>query len=450
MIAESPVRSVGVVWPVSWRAVVSLARFKIDLAPLRSSRDFRLLFTAGTVFYLGLMFGFVAVPYQLFQLTGSSLAVGIMGVVQLVPLIIFGLYGGSLSDRLDRRTVQLVTGTAQALLTLILLVNAVLDSPQVWVLYVVGGLNAVASALQRPSREALIPRVVDHDEIPAAVALSALGMQIGMLVGPAVAGLVIVGWGMQTAYGVEAMALALATLFLVRLRRHPPSHSTSEGHLASIGAGLRYAMRRKDLLGTYVVDLLGMVMAMPIVLFPAFALDVLKRPELLGLLYAAEAVGSMIITLTSGWTRHVYRHGRAVALAAMGWGAAIALAGLAANVWIALVFLTVAGAFDMISGMFRSVIWNQTVPDAMRGRIAGIEMISYTVGPVGGQLRSGIVADLTTVRTAIVSGGILCVAGVGAVAGAFRELWRYDSRTNEHAVSERTARAARTDGDRAK
>jgi MFS family permease len=430
--------------------VVSLTRFKIDISPLRSSRDFRVLFAAGTVFYLGLMFGFVAVPYQLFQLTGSSLAVGIMGAVQLVPLIIFGLYGGSLSDRLDRRTVQLVTGTAQAVLAVILLINAVLDSPQVWVLYVVGGLTATASALQRPSREALIPRVVAHDEIPAAVALSALGMQIGMLIGPALAGLVIVGWGLPVAYGVEAAALALATLSLLRLRRHPPSRTTGEGQLASIGAGLRYAVQRKDLLGTYLVDLMGMVMAMPIVLFPAFALDVLKRPELLGLLYAAEAVGSMIITLTSGWTRHVFRHGRAVALAAMGWGAAIALAGLAPNVWIALIFLIAAGAFDMISGMFRSVIWNQTVPDAMRGRIAGIEMISYTVGPVGGQLRSGIVADLTTVRTAIVSGGILCIAGVAAVAAGARELWRYDSRTNEHAVTERTARAARTDGNHAR
>lgn len=424
-----------------------LARFRLDVAPLRSSPDFRVLFAAGTIFYLGLMFGFVAVPYQLFQLTGSSLAVGIMGAVELVPLILFGLYGGALSDRFDRRTVQLVTGAGQVLLAGVLLINALLDSPQVWLLYVVGGLNAIASALQRPSRDALIPRVVDHDQIPAAVALSALGMQLGMVVGPAVAGLVITGVGLPVAYAIQLVGLASATWTLRRLRRRPPDRTAAVDHLSSVRAGLRYAARRRDLLGTYLVDLVGMVLAMPIVLFPAFAVHVLRRPELLGLLYAAEAVGSMIITLTSGWLRSVHRQGRAVVVAAVGWGAAIALAGLAPNVWVALVFLTLAGACDMISGMFRSVIWNQTIPDTLRGRLAGIEMISYTVGPVGGQLRSGIVADLTTVRTAVVSGGVLCVAGVAAVAGALPALWHYDSRTDDHAVAERLARAERKDVD---
>jgi MFS family permease len=185
-----------------------------------------------------------------------------------------------------------------------------------------------------------------------------------------------------------------------------------------------------------------MFMAMPVVLFPAFALEVLGRPELLGLLYTAEAVGSMIATLTSGWTRRVHRHGRAVTLAAIGWGAAIGLAGLAPNVWIALVFLTLAGGCDMISGIFRAVIWNQTIPDAMRGRLAAIEMLSYSIGPLGGQLRAGLVADLTTVRTSIVSGGILCVAGVAAVSAGLRDFWHYDARTDEHAVAERVARAA--------
>ncbi|MFC7621281.1 MFS transporter [Microlunatus sp. GCM10028923] len=418
-------------------------RFRIDLTPLRASRDFRILFGSGTVFALGLMFGFVAVPYQLFQLTGSSLAVGIIGAVELVPFIVFGLYGGSLSDRLDRRTVQLVTGAGQVLLAMILLINALLDAPQAWLLYAVAGLTAVLSALQRPSRDALLPRVVDHEDIPAAVALSSFGLQLGMLVGPAAAGLVIAGAGLPAAYAIEAIGLGAATVCLLGLRRHPPTGGPATGHLAAIGAGLRYVRQRRDLVGTYLVDLVAMVLAMPIVLFPAFALQVVNRPDLLGLLYAAGAVGSLITTLTSGWTRRVRRHGRAVALAAIGWGAAIALAGLAPNVWITLLFLVLAGGLDTISGLFRSVIWNQTVPDALRGRLAGIEMISFTVGPVGGQLRSGIMADLSTVRTAIVSGGILCVVGVAAVAVGFRELWRYDSGTDEHAVNQRTVRTQR-------
>lgn len=419
---------------------------RIDITPLRTSRDFRILWVSGAISYLGLMFGFVAVPYQLYLLTSSSLAVGAMGAVQLVPLIIFGLYGGALSDRLDRRTIQLVTGAAQVLLVGVLLINSLLPDPQVWVLYVVGAFTAIASALQRPSREALLPRVVRHHEIPAAVAISSLAFQIGMLVGPGIGGLVISRWGPPVAYTVELIGIGLATVLLIRLRRYPPTEEPTEGHIASIGAGLRYATRRKDLLGTYVVDMVGMFMAMPVVLFPAFALEVLGRPEMLGLLYTAEAVGSMIATLTSGWTRRIHRHGRAVTLAAICWGAAIGMAGLAPNIWVALVFLTLAGGFDMVSGIFRAVIWNQTIPDSMRGRLAAIEMLSYSIGPLGGQLRSGLVADLTTVRISIVSGGILCVAGVTAVSAGLRDFWRYDSRTDEHAVAERAARAAREGG----
>ncbi len=389
------------------------------------------------------MFGYVAVPYQLYQLTGSNLAVGAMGMVQLIPLIVFGLYGGALADHVDRRRLQLMTGAAQAALVVVLLGNAVLDQPRTWVLYLVGALLSTASALQRPSREALIPQVVRHHEIPAAVALSALGSQLGMLVGPGIGGLLIAQFGVAAAYAVEATGMAVATLMVLRLRRYPPSDQSRSPSVAAITEGVRYAVRRKDLLGTYVVDMVGMFMAMPIVLFPAFAIEVLQQPAALGLLYTAEAVGSMIATLTSGWTARVHHHGRAVTLAAMAWGASIGLAGLAPNLWLAVALLALAGAFDMISGVFRGVIWHQTVPDSMRGRLAGIEMLSYSIGPLGGQLRSGVVADLTTVRTSIVSGGILCVAGVAVTAGLLRDFWRYDSRTDEHAVRQRTIRNAR-------
>lgn len=176
---------------------------RIDLTPLRTSLDFRTLFGAGTVFYLGSMFGYVAVPYQLYSLTSSNLAVGVMGVVQLVPLLFFGLYGGALADHVDRRRMLIATGAAQTLLVAALLANSLLADPQVWVLYLVGALMSVASSLQRPSREALIPRVVRHDELPAAVALSSVGMQIGMLVGPAVGGLLIARYGPPVAFGIE-------------------------------------------------------------------------------------------------------------------------------------------------------------------------------------------------------------------------------------------------------
>lgn len=414
---------------------------KIDLTPLRTSQDFRTLFFSGTIFNLGAMFGYVAVPYQLYALTSSNLAVGVMGVVQLIPLLVFGLYGGALADHVDRRRMLLLTGAAQTVLVAVLLGNALLDRPQVWVLYLVGALMSAATSLQRPSREALIPRVVRHDELPAAVAVSSVGFQLGMLVGPAIGGLLIARYGPSVAFGIETIGLGLATLMLLRLRPYPPIEQSVPPSWRGIVDGVKYAVRRRDLLGTYVVDMVGMFMAMPIVLFPALATDVLKQPALLGLLYTAEAVGALVATLTSGWTARVHHHGRAVTIAAACWGASIGVAGLMPNAWSAIVFFALAGAFDLISGIFRGVIWHQTIPDSMRGRLAGIEMLSYSIGPLGGQLRSGLVADLTSVRTSIVSGGVLCVLGVGATAAVLRDFWTYDARTDEHAVRQRLLRA---------
>jgi MFS family permease len=226
------------------------------------------------------------------------------------------------------------------------------------------------------------------------------------------------------------------------LRPYQTNEHSTPPSLRAIGGGIVYAFRRKDLLATYLVDMVGMFLAMPIVLFPAFATDVLKEPKLLGLLYSAEAIGAMCASLTSGWAKHVHHQGRAVVLATMGWGAAVGMAGLAPNIWIAIGCFAVAGGADMVSVLFRSVIWNQTIPDEMRGRLAGIEMLGYSLGPLGGQARSGIVADLTSVRIAIVSGGALCVVGVVGTAAWLREFWRYDARTDEHAIRERDLRTA--------
>ncbi len=422
-----------------------LAGLRVDLTPLRTSRDFRLLFWAGTVFYLGGMVSYVALPYQIYQLTGSNFAVGAMGLVELAPLVVFGLYGGALADHADRRTLLIWTAVAQVVLTGALLANALLADPSVWAIYVVGFLMSIAQSLQRPSREALIPRTVRHDELPAAVAVSSLGMQIGTLLGPALGGLLVATVGVPWAYAVDTTGLVLATMLFAALRRYPPTDTSTPPSIAGIVEGIRYAVGRKDLLGTYVIDMVAMFMAMPIVLFPAFAQDVLEQPKALGLLYTAESVGTMIATLTSGWTSRFHHHGRAVVVASMVWGGAIALAGLAPSVWVALVFLVVAGGADMISGIFRGTIWHQTIPDEKRGRLAGIEMLSYSIGPLGGQARSGLVADATTVRTSIVSGGVLCVVGVAATTAWLRDFWRYDAQTDEHAVHERELRAARAE-----
>jgi MFS family permease len=304
---------------------------------------------------------------------------------------------------------------------------------------------AMANSLQRPASEALTQRVVRHDELPAAVAVGSVGAQVSMLVGPALGGLLIAQAGAGWAFGVTLAGLVVATLLFAALRPYPAlrRQGATAGTLREIREGLVYAAGRRDLLGTYVVDLVAMLLAMPVVLFPALALDVLARPELLGLLYSAGVVGSLAATVTSGWTARVRRQGRAIVLAAAAWGAAVALAGLASSVWITLLMLALAGACDLISGVFRGILWNQTIPDSHRGRLAGIEMLSYLIGPLGGEARAGLVADATSVRTAIVSGGVLCVAGVAGTAAALREFWRYDAETDEHAIRERELRTAR-------
>ena len=230
---------------------------------------------------------------------------------------------------------------------------------------------------------------------------------------------------------------------LYRLMRHYPHRAeTTPPSLAAIREGMSYAFGRRDLLGTYFVDIACMLMALPVVLFPALAKEVFERPELLGLLYSAETIGAVVATLLSGWTSRFHHHGRAIVVAAASYGAFVAVAGLMPSFWLVFVMLAFAGASDMISGIFRGTVWSQTIPESMRGRLAGIEMLSYSVGPLGGQVRAGITADLWSVRAAITSGGIACIGSVAITALLLRDFWSYDDRTDEHAIAERESRAA--------
>jgi MFS family permease len=279
-----------------------LRALRLDTTPLRQSRDFRLLFLAGTVFYFGAMVSYVAIPYQVYLLTGSNFAVGAIGLVELVPLVVFGLYGGALADHVDRRRLLVWAGVAQAGFTAVLALNAFREDPSLWVIFGVSALLASSSSLQRPSREALMPRTVAHDQIPAANALTSLGVQLGVLVGPAVGGLLVAYVGIGWCFVVDICGLSVATFLFVLMRPYPHRAETTPPSLAGIGEGLRYALRRRDLLGTYLVDIAAMLLAMPVVLFPALAEEVFDQPQLLGLLYSAETVGALAATALSGWT----------------------------------------------------------------------------------------------------------------------------------------------------
>ena len=248
-----------------------------------------------------------------------------------------------------------------------LAVNAFRDDPSVWLIFVVSVGLASTSSMQRPSREALMPRTVTHDELPAANALTSLGMQLGVLVGPAVGGLLVAYVGIGWCFLIDIGGLSVASLMFWLMSSYPHREETTPPSLAGIGQGLTYALRRRDLLGTYLVDIVCMLLAFPVVLFPALAEEVFDKPQVLGLLYSAETVGALAATALSGWTARVHHHGRAIVIAAAAYGGFVALAGLMPSIWLVGVFLALSGAADMISGVFRGTVWSQTIPEAMRG-----------------------------------------------------------------------------------
>lgn len=424
-----------------------LRNLQVDLTPLRTSPDFRRLFISGLITAIGSMVTYVAIPFQVAQLTDSFIAVGLIGLCELVPLVVFALLGGSLADTVDRRAMVLLTEAASCVLVAVLLVNALSGSPQLWLIYVVAALLAVSDGLQRPSLDAMTPRVVPHDQLGAAAALSTMSRNLAQILGPALGGLLLALGGTAAAYGVDAVSFLLSLAVLWRLRSLRAERRDEDGpSLRHIAEGIRYAVRRRDLLGTYVVDLIAMIFAFPYALFPFLAAD-LGATWALGLLYSAGAVGGLLVTATSGWVRHVHHHGRAIVVAAAVWGTGIGLVAIAPNLAWVLVLLAVAGAGDMVSGVFRGLIWNQTIPDEMRGRMAGIEMLSYSIGPLLGQVRSSTSASLMSLRWAFGSGGILCVAGVALAPLVLPALWRYDARTDPNARRERERRASGASSD---
>ncbi|MEF9882598.1 MFS transporter [Streptomyces sp. P9-A4] len=404
-----------------------------DLAPWRASADFRLLWVQGLVTYFSSAMAMIALPLQIKELTGSPLAVGAMGAVELVPLVVFGLYGGALADAVDRRKVILATEAGLGLLALVLLLNALLPVPMLWPLYVVAAGVSALAGLQRPALDSLLARIVPHEHQTAAAALNSLRWQMGSIAGPALAGLVVAYAGHAPAYGVTIAGFAVSVLLCRRLSPAPPAHDAEKPSLRGIAEGARYAWSRPVLLGTYAIDLAAMFFAFPNTIFP-FLADELDADWSLGLMYAAGSVGSLVLGLTSGWTSKVRRHGLLVVGGAAGWGLAIAAAGWFGNVWPVLLCLAFAGAGDMLSGLGRATIWNQTIPEELRGRLAGIEVLSYSVGPQLGQVRAGVMAGWTGTRSAVWTGGVACVASVGLLCLALPKLLTYDSDTDEDSL----------------
>ena len=402
-------------------------RILVDITPLRESRDFRLMFIGQLVSTLGTQLTVVAIPYQVYKLTGSSLQVGAISLAQLIPLVIGSLAAGPIGDAVDRRKIMLWTTFAMMCTSTILAVNASVQHPSLVALYVVSSVAAGFAGFSSTARTASVPALVEPRHIPAASAFSQIIMQVGTVIGPALSGLLL-GIGLPLVYGLDAATFVVALVATFMMAPIPPVHGGTRNAWQSTREGLRYLRTRQALQGVYIVDINAMVFGMPRALFPAMAGSVFAGGTItLGLLYAAPGAGALIGALTTGWISHTRRQGRAVILAVVVWGLAIAAFGFTDTLWIALVLLGVAGWADVVSAVLRNTILQTTIPDRFRSRLSSIQMAVVQGGPRLGDMESGTVATLTSIEFSVVSGGLACVVGAGLIALLMPVFRRHDA-----------------------
>ena len=395
-----------------------------DTAPLRLDRDYRWLWSGQAVNGIGNQITRIALPYQVYVLTGSTLAVAALTAAQLIPILIFALGAGSLADAIDRRKLLFVTQLGLLACSASLLLLSLQPAPPLIALFAVAFVAAGVGAVDQPTRSSAIPRLVPEERLPAAIALNQINFQVGSVVGPAIGGLLIATAGLPGAYFVDVLTFAASLAGIAAISPLPPLTVVTRPGLAAIREGLRFVGSRRVILSTFVIDLNAMVFGMPTSLFPALALDVFKvGPAGLGLMAAAPAVGALLGAVLSGWVSAVRRVGVAVIVAVAVWGAAIALFGLSTFSFpLALVFLGIAGAADVLSAVFRSTIIQLETPDQIRGRVTSIHILVVTSGPRLGDIEAATVASVVGAQLSVVSGGVLCLAGVAVVARLFPEL----------------------------
>ena len=419
-----------------------IGRILLDTAPLRHDRDYRWLWTGQVVSGMGNQITRLALPFQVYALTGSTLAIAALTVFQLVPILLFALVGGSLADAVDRRRMLIATQLGLALCSLALVGLAWMGDPPLLALFLIAFISAGLFAIDQPARGASIPRLVPPERLPAALALNQLNFQAASIVGPALAGVLIATVGLVGAYLVDVLSFTATFLALFAIAPIPPIGDVVRPGLSAIREGLRFTRLHRPILGSFVIDLIAMIFAMPTALFPVLALDVFRvGPIGLGLLASAPAAGALVGAVFSGWVSRVSQVGRAVVLSVIGWGLAITAFGVTAVVAtpaafvVGLVALALAGAADMISAVFRNTIVQLEAPDELRGRVTSIHALVVTAGPRVGDVESALVATLIGPAATVVVGGLLCLVGVAAMGRWLPEFGR-------HVIDRRVGRAA--------
>jgi MFS family permease len=400
-----------------------------DLTPFRDSRDLRLVVGGDFISGMGAQAALVALPYQLYVSTHSALLVGLLGAVELGPLIAMALLGGAIADRTDRRRLLALSQLGVFLAAGGLAVAAFAGDPSVLTLYVLGGLLAGFAALQSVAQSAIIPNLVERERLPAALALNYGLSTLTQVLGPGLGGILIAALGVQAAYVVDAVSCLSVVVTALAIAPQPPQGVQTHDSVArSIAEGLRYVRGNKALMGSFAIDLVAMTFGMPRALFAVLSVSVYHAGAAgTGILYAAVSAGATVAALLTGWIRHARRLGLIVIWAVLAWGAAIAVAGLMTSLWPAAALLALAGAADSVSAVCRSTINQSVTPDRMRGRMSSVFSLVVSGGPRLGDIEAGVVAGATSPRVSVVSGGLACMVGVAVIVAAFPALARYDT-----------------------
>lgn len=411
---------------------LSPRRLFVDMTPLRQSSRFRWLFSGLSLAWMGRQLTVVAVPFQVYQLTGSTFLVGALGIVQLIPLLATSVVGGALVDSVDRRRLIVLAQVASLFTAVGLAINASLDEPMVWLIFVLSAVNAGFSAVDSPARSAAIPTLVGRDLVPASMAITQTVANVAKTLGPAIGGFLIAQTSLTATYSIEATAFFVSAFLMIRVGSLKPEGGGQKYGWESIKEGFRFLKERSILQANFVIDINAMVFGMPQALFPVIGTEVLGgNAATVGLLYAAPGAGALVGAVTSGWVGGVRRHGRAVVIAVIVWGLSIAMFGMATSVWIAVGLLALAGAADVVSAVFRTTILQLAVPDRLRGRLSAIQIGVVAGGPRLGDFEAGAVAAVTSPQFSVLSGGLACILGAMLIARKVPRYYAYEALDQE-------------------
>jgi MFS family permease len=401
----------------------------IDMSPLKTYPQYRKVFFGQLVSFFGSQITYVALPWQLYQLTNSTFQVGLLGLAQLIPLLGVGLIGGAIADRFERRWICFYSELLLAICNVILVLLTISQRVTPGWIYLVGALMAGLNSLHRPAFSALVPQLVKREDMARVSPLNSFPTTFGMIAGPAVGGLLLASVGIKWTYVIDGLTYVFAMAMMLWLPKiDVPGKGVARVNFGAVKEGLQYALSRRDLLGTYLVDMLAMSFAFPNPLFPLLAAQIAGADKI-GWYYSSIAIGAMLATLTSGWTLNRIRHGKMITLAAAGWGIGIFFFGLTSQSFLpSLCFLIFAGWSDMVSGIFRGTVWNQTIPADRRGRLASVEMLSYASGPLIGNSFMGFMADAWGASTALMVGGTLAATSCMMLGRALPPFWLYKAK----------------------